>query len=50
VIVVIVEREVWYGEGSFCCKIFNWMRRSTLQLGAQGGERGEEKERERSAS
>ena len=26
-------------------KIFNWVRRSTLQLGAQGGERRRERER-----
>jgi hypothetical protein len=28
------------------CKIFSWVRRSTLQLGVQGGER-EEREEER---
>jgi hypothetical protein len=28
------------------CKIFSWVRRSTLQLGAQGGERKKEKKRE----
>jgi hypothetical protein len=27
------------------CKIFIWLRRSTLQLGAQGGERRRERER-----
>jgi hypothetical protein len=28
------------------CKIFSWVRRSTLQLGAQGGERRRERERD----
>jgi hypothetical protein len=28
------------------CKIFSWVRRSTLQLGAQGGERREKRERD----
>jgi hypothetical protein len=52
VIVVITEREVLCGERSLCCKIFSWVRRSTLQLGAQGREierikRERERERER---
>jgi hypothetical protein len=46
VIVVIVEREVLCGERSLCCKIFSWVRRSTLQLGAQGGERRRERKRD----
>jgi hypothetical protein len=45
VIVVIVEREVLCGEISLCCKIFSWVRRSTMQLGAQGGERRRERNR-----
>jgi hypothetical protein len=34
VIVSITKREVLSGEISLCCKIFNWVRISTLQLGA----------------
>jgi hypothetical protein len=46
VIVVITERGVLCGERSLCCKIFSWVRRSTLQLGAQGREI-EKREKER---
>jgi hypothetical protein len=45
--VIVVLREIV----SLYCKIFNWVRRSTLQLGAQGGEiEKRERERERYAS
>jgi hypothetical protein len=40
---IVRERSV-VCESILYCKIFSWVRRSTLQLGAQGGER--EKERE----
>jgi hypothetical protein len=46
VIFAIIEREVLCGERSLCCKIFSWVRRSTLQLGAQGGDI-EKREKER---
>ena len=36
--IVLRERSVEY-EGLLDCKIFSWVRRSTLQLGVQGGER-----------
>jgi hypothetical protein len=42
---VLCEREVLCVRAFWYCKIFSWVRRSTLQLGAQGGER-REKERE----
>jgi hypothetical protein len=47
-LVVVREREQQAIVESLYCKIFSWVRRSTLQLGAQGGRR--ERERERSAS
>jgi hypothetical protein len=46
VIVVITEREVLCGERSLFCKIFSWVRRSILQLGAHGREI-ERREKER---
>jgi hypothetical protein len=36
---VLCAISFWY------CKIFSWVRRSTLQLGAQGGERKRENKR-----
>ena len=45
-IIVIDEKEVLCGERSLCCKIFSWVRRSTVQLGAQGREI-EKREKER---
>jgi hypothetical protein len=44
VIVIIDEREVLRGERNLYCKIFSLVRRSTLQLGAQRGERRGRKE------
>jgi hypothetical protein len=46
---VLCERESVEYKSLLDCKIFSWVRRSTLQLGAQGGERKRGEER-RSAS
>jgi hypothetical protein len=46
VIIVIVRERVLSVRAFWYCKIFSWVRRSTLQLGAQGGERKREKKRE----
>jgi hypothetical protein len=37
-LLLLCEREVLRVRAFSCCKIFSWVRRSTLQLGAQGGE------------
>jgi hypothetical protein len=46
VVDVNVEREVLFFESIQYCKIFSWVQRSTLQLGAQGREI-ERREKER---